>query len=736
MKGYHQYCGVARSLDVLGERWTLLLIREFLLGPRRYSDLLEALPGLTTNLLAKRLAHLEAEGVIEKVVLPAPAKSKAYALSESGAELEPIIMALGAWGERRLAGGPKAGDRMNPGWALLSRKRRYRGGLELVVELHVVGRQFQLWYDLQKLTVREGGGRLPDIVLRTTLPGFKQLLFASPQPQNLPEGEDVELEGPFEGYLTFLQALGRVDAPGLAGGVSLWWDTVRAFVWACALVALLCPLGAHAASEADLKLVVPRPSGKKSWGGRALARSLRKELSQKFQLISEKNYQKARKKLRISKSRAKKADSITRIGAKAGADYVLSVSITRQKWLYTARAQLLNTQTGEVQMDFRSQYYKPKSEARDRGQRIARKTIEKIGILFKEGATPQLASPAPVAQNDSSTPAEDPPPDDSLTSVVEDSSPSGGSSSDLKEDPPPPSSSSDLKEEPRSVASQGQGSSQQTQKAAPPPPRRKTAPASVQSRQSPSSSAQKGNQEIIRVSLSAGAGLLRSYQLSAPSLDSSSLSYQLNPLSLAVLRAEFFTPGIPLTIQLRSAFRPVQYEVSGDNGDTNTPSGLILDGQLSLGWMIDLYQEYSRRFSVIPKVGARYYSSTADAHPGPIVVDSSAITAFAGLMGRFAFNEMLELDLGFDGGMILSYEESPKNTGSSNGGFSLGGDLNARIWLNETFAVAFDNRFSYDSVSFTGTPSRILPLNETNQLRDASLSLRDLRSSLGIAVKF
>ena len=139
-RSYRQFCGLARALDVIGERWTMLILRNLLLGPRRYSDLLEELPGITTNLLAKRLKDLETEGLIQKVML---SRTTAYALSEAGAALEPALMELAKWGGRYLER-PHPDDRFDIGWALLSMKRRYRGGKELRVALHVGERVFDI----------------------------------------------------------------------------------------------------------------------------------------------------------------------------------------------------------------------------------------------------------------------------------------------------------------------------------------------------------------------------------------------------------------------------------------------------------------------------------------------------------------------------------------------------------------------------------------------------------------
>src|SRR5262245_52321044 len=86
---YGQTCAVARALDYVGERWTLLLVRELMIGPRRFKDILEGLPGIGTNLLTSRLRELERAGIVGRRVLPPPAGSTVYELSELGRGLEP-----------------------------------------------------------------------------------------------------------------------------------------------------------------------------------------------------------------------------------------------------------------------------------------------------------------------------------------------------------------------------------------------------------------------------------------------------------------------------------------------------------------------------------------------------------------------------------------------------------------------------------------------------------------------
>src|SRR6188768_1690946 len=153
-KSYRQFCGVARALDRIGERWTLLVVRNLLLGPRRYSDLLAETPGITTNLLAKRLRELCAAGIVERRRTSAPLRAEVYALTPEGETLEPVIMELGRWGGRFLDR-PRAGDTVNIGWGLLSMKRRYRGGLSLVAGLCVGERRFELEFSPSYLGVYE-----------------------------------------------------------------------------------------------------------------------------------------------------------------------------------------------------------------------------------------------------------------------------------------------------------------------------------------------------------------------------------------------------------------------------------------------------------------------------------------------------------------------------------------------------------------------------------------------------
>jgi len=119
MKSYGQICGIARALDVLGDRWTMLILRDLLLGPLRYGDLLDGLEGLPTNLLAERLKHLTHAGMIER---NSPDRQAAYQLTTKGRTIQPVLFALGQWGWTQCEVSKSL--RRSLRWAMVSLKRR------------------------------------------------------------------------------------------------------------------------------------------------------------------------------------------------------------------------------------------------------------------------------------------------------------------------------------------------------------------------------------------------------------------------------------------------------------------------------------------------------------------------------------------------------------------------------------------------------------------------------------
>jgi DNA-binding HxlR family transcriptional regulator len=176
-RSYGQYCGVARALDLVGERWTLLVVRELIVGPQRYKDLLEALPGIGTNLLAARLRELEDAGIVARRKLPPPAASQVYELTDFGRELDPIVTALGRWGRKRLE--PEPGDDVFVGrWLLFALHTNFApeqaAGVRETYELRCDDVVLHARVEDGKLTLGQGQAEAPDVVLETGL----QDLFA------------------------------------------------------------------------------------------------------------------------------------------------------------------------------------------------------------------------------------------------------------------------------------------------------------------------------------------------------------------------------------------------------------------------------------------------------------------------------------------------------------------------------------------------------------------------------
>lgn len=196
---YSQYCGVARALDLVGERWALLVIRELVLGPKRFTDLKAGLPGIGTNILAARLRELEEGGVVQRRRLPPPAASAVYELTEYGRELRPALLALGRWGAASL-GERKPTQTLRSEWLAVALTAFFRpeaaGELEASIELHLTDGTYHARIDRGALQVVRSDADGADLVLTAdedTVIGF--LAGAPVPPEALsPEG-DRELLG-------------------------------------------------------------------------------------------------------------------------------------------------------------------------------------------------------------------------------------------------------------------------------------------------------------------------------------------------------------------------------------------------------------------------------------------------------------------------------------------------------------------------------------------------------------
>ena len=146
-RSYDQYCSAARALDLVGDRWTLLIVRELLAGPRRYTDLHADLPGVSTDVLASRLKDMERDGLTTRRRLPPPGAAFVYELTTRGRALLPLLQALGTWGEAEL-GERRPTDAVRAHWFALPLLRSLEG--EGLVEVLLEEGEFHLWLGAQE----------------------------------------------------------------------------------------------------------------------------------------------------------------------------------------------------------------------------------------------------------------------------------------------------------------------------------------------------------------------------------------------------------------------------------------------------------------------------------------------------------------------------------------------------------------------------------------------------------
>lgn len=176
---YNQYCATARTLDLIGERWTLLLVRELLTGPKRFGDLQASLRGLGTGLLAARLKHLEREGLAHRVTLPPPARTPAYALTEAGEELGPAILALARWGMTWAMDERRQEETFHPGWAVLGMRAYFdaetAAGFQAVYEFRVDDEVFHIRVDDGEIEALHGPAQHPDATVTIGADAFLQV---------------------------------------------------------------------------------------------------------------------------------------------------------------------------------------------------------------------------------------------------------------------------------------------------------------------------------------------------------------------------------------------------------------------------------------------------------------------------------------------------------------------------------------------------------------------------------
>jgi len=204
-RSYGQFCPAAKALDVVGERWTLLVVRELLLGPRRFTDLLAALPGLGTSLLTSRLKHLEAAGVIRREQLPPPAGSWVYQITEAGLGVALVVKALADWGTRLLdAPGPE--EAVRACWLALplavSAPASAVAGVHETYQVHVDDEVLHIVLTGTGVQARSGAAPSPpDLVIRTDQAAFVELSLGRAELTALVAADRAQVTGD-EGSVT------------------------------------------------------------------------------------------------------------------------------------------------------------------------------------------------------------------------------------------------------------------------------------------------------------------------------------------------------------------------------------------------------------------------------------------------------------------------------------------------------------------------------------------------------
>jgi DNA-binding HxlR family transcriptional regulator len=172
-------CGVARALDIVGERWALLVVRDLLLGPKRFTDLRAGLPHVSPDVLSQRLRELEEAGIVRRTKLPPPTSARVYELTERGRALQPIVIELGRWGSQEPF--PDGEAELGPDSAVIALLTLFdpaaADGRDQTYELRLHEQPFRLRVADGRLEAARGGADRPDALIATDPATLSQVLW-------------------------------------------------------------------------------------------------------------------------------------------------------------------------------------------------------------------------------------------------------------------------------------------------------------------------------------------------------------------------------------------------------------------------------------------------------------------------------------------------------------------------------------------------------------------------------
>jgi DNA-binding HxlR family transcriptional regulator len=220
MRTYCDGCAAAHALDLVGERWALLVVRELLLGPKRFTDLRAGLPGVSPNVLAQRLRELERAGVVRRRKLPPPAASKVYELTEWGMELEPVVVSLGRWGARSPSRPLDA--ELGVDSLILSFRTMFdplaASALKASYELRLGEESFRAEVADGRFEVARGDAERPDAIIETDPATLAALVYDGRSLAEALSSGDIRIEGDRSAVARFLTLFPLPEPAPTVGG--------------------------------------------------------------------------------------------------------------------------------------------------------------------------------------------------------------------------------------------------------------------------------------------------------------------------------------------------------------------------------------------------------------------------------------------------------------------------------------------------------------------------------------